>query len=104
MTTEPDPCPKFIVIKTRLVEVKGRKAWVEGRIEDTDGNVLVEAKCVSNQIICPCSDVHYILRTMFVQPKYAKLLNTKALRQAMGEPEPSVHLAKETSRPPSTIA
>jgi len=83
----PTKADQFIVIKTRLTEVKGRKAWVEGHIEDTNGNVLAEAK------------------TMFVQPKYAKLLNTKALRQAMGEPEPRkdsepVHLAKGTSVPP----
>lgn len=36
---------------------------------------------------------------MFVQPKYAKLLNTRAIRQAMGEPDSEngrkapVHLA-----------
>jgi hypothetical protein len=38
-----------------------------------------------------------ISRAMFVQPKYAKLLNTTAIRQAMGVPEPSqgapLHLA-----------
>lgn len=30
---------------------------------------------------------------MFVQPKYAKLLNTAAVREAMGEPEPSKGVA-----------
>lgn len=35
---------QFIVIKTRLVELKGRKVTVTGTIEDLDGNVLVEAR------------------------------------------------------------
>lgn len=44
---------------------------------------------------------HINFRAMFVQPKYAKLLNTAVLRQAMGEPgkdtgEP-VHLADGAS-------
>jgi len=78
----PTKADQFIVIKTKLIDVKGRKVWVEGHIEDTSGNKLAEAKA------------------MFVQPKYAKLLNTKALRQAMGEPEPwtePVHLADGAS-------
>jgi len=43
----PTKADQFIVIKTRLTEVKGRKAWVEGHIEDTNGNVLAQAKFVS---------------------------------------------------------
>jgi hypothetical protein len=101
--------------------VKGRKAWVEGHIEDTNGNILAEAKFVSNLpsprfalhlgyflLAQLCPNIVYIHRTMFVQPKYAKLLNTKALRQAMGEPEPEpwkkepVQLAKGTNGPSST--
>ena len=35
--------PQFIVIKTRLHEVKGRKVNVSGTVEDLKGNVLVEA-------------------------------------------------------------
>lgn len=38
----------------------------------------------------------YYKRAMFVQPKYAKLLNTAAIRQVMGEPpkgDAPVHLA-----------
>ena len=38
--------PKFIVIKTRLLEQKGRKVKVSGTVEDLDGNLLVEAKYV----------------------------------------------------------
>lgn len=39
---------------------------------------------------------------MFVQPKYAKLLNTNLLQQAMGEPPKSsepIHLGKGTDKP-----
>ncbi|KAH7880034.1 HotDog domain-containing protein, partial [Lentinula edodes] len=75
----PTKADQFIVIKTKLGEVKGRKANVVARVEDMKGTLLVEAAA------------------MFVQPKYAKLLNTAAMRQVMGEPpkddhEP-VHLA-----------
>lgn len=35
---------QFIVVRTELVEVKGRKAWSKGRIESLDGEVLVEAE------------------------------------------------------------
>ncbi len=34
---------QFIVIKTRLIEAKGRKVKVAGTIEDLEGNILVEA-------------------------------------------------------------
>jgi uncharacterized protein (TIGR00369 family) len=85
----PTKADQFIVIKTKLVDVKGRKVWVEGHIEDTTGTVLAEAKA------------------MFVQPRYAKLLNTTALRQAMGEPElrkEPVHLANGASTTASAEA
>ncbi|RXW23002.1 hypothetical protein EST38_g2841 [Candolleomyces aberdarensis] len=59
---------QFIVIKTRLGEVKGRKVHVSGSVEALDGTVLVEATA------------------MFVQPRYAKLLHNAQLRKAMGEP------------------
>ncbi|KAG6835826.1 hypothetical protein H0H93_014299 [Arthromyces matolae] len=74
----PTRADQFVVIHTILNEVKGRKATVTGRVEALDGTLLVEASAT------------------FVQPKYAKLLNTEALRQAMGEPAHShapVHLA-----------
>ncbi|KAG5650223.1 hypothetical protein H0H81_000266 [Sphagnurus paluster] len=69
---------KFVIIRTFLNEAKGRKVTVTGRIEHLDGTVLVEATAT------------------FVQPRYAKLLNTEALKQAMGEAPKShdaVHLA-----------
>ncbi|TFY51496.1 hypothetical protein EVG20_g10973, partial [Dentipellis fragilis] len=62
---------QFIVLKTRLVEAKGRKVRVEGVVEDMSGTKLVEASA------------------LFVQPKYAKLLNSKGIRRALGEPMPA---------------
>ncbi|KAF5311858.1 hypothetical protein D9619_003773 [Psilocybe cf. subviscida] len=64
----PTMADQFIVIKTKLGEVKGRKAFVSGSVEDLKGTVLVEASA------------------MFVQPRYAKLLHSAQLRKAMGEP------------------
>ena len=60
-----------MIVKIRLEEVKGRKATVFGRIEDLNGTVLVEAT------------------STFVQPRYAKLLNSADLRKALGEPPSS---------------
>ena len=60
-----------MVIKIRIEEVKGRKATVSGRVEDLNGTVLVEAS------------------STFVQPRYAKLLQSAELRKAMGEPPSS---------------
>jgi acyl-coenzyme A thioesterase PaaI-like protein len=39
----PTKADQFIVIRTTLVEKKGRKAVVSGRVEDMEGTVLVEA-------------------------------------------------------------
>ncbi|KAF9482936.1 Thioesterase/thiol ester dehydrase-isomerase [Pholiota conissans] len=64
----PTMADQFVVIKTQIQEVKGRKATVTGRVEDLMGTVLVEASA------------------MFVQPRYAKLLHSAQLRKAMGEP------------------
>ncbi|KAJ3985451.1 HotDog domain-containing protein [Lentinula detonsa] len=69
----PTKADQFIVIKTKLGEVKGRKANVVARVEDMKGTLLVEAEA------------------MFVQPKYAKLLNTAVMRQVMGEPPKDDH-------------
>ncbi|KAA1477383.1 Thioesterase/thiol ester dehydrase-isomerase [Dentipellis sp. KUC8613] len=66
----PTRADQFIVLKTRLVEAKGRKVRVEGVVEDMSGTKLVEASA------------------LFVQPKYAKLLNSKGIRRALGEPMP----------------
>jgi len=66
----PTRADQFIILKTKLAELRGRKVWVEGFIQDTHGTVLVDAK------------------TMWIQPKYAQLMDTKSLSQAMGEREP----------------
>ncbi|KAJ7711898.1 HotDog domain-containing protein [Mycena metata] len=64
----PTRADQFVVMKTELVELKGRKARVSGRVEALDGSLLVEAEA------------------LFVQPRYASLLNTTVIRQHMGEP------------------
>ncbi|KAH8829548.1 HotDog domain-containing protein [Flagelloscypha sp. PMI_526] len=65
----PTKADQFIVIKTRVQEVKGRRVTVTARVEDVDGKLLVEAE------------------SLFVQPRYAKLLDTKGIKQAMGSPD-----------------
>ncbi|KAF8148628.1 HotDog domain-containing protein [Crassisporium funariophilum] len=64
----PTMADQFVVIKTHIQEVKGRKATVSGSVEDLNGTILVEATAT------------------FVQPRYAKLLHSAQLRKAMGEP------------------
>ncbi|KAI0794965.1 Thioesterase/thiol ester dehydrase-isomerase [Abortiporus biennis] len=78
----PTRADQFIVIKTRLIEGKGRKVSVAGTVEDLDGNVLVEATA------------------LFVQPRYAKLLNSKKIHEVMGEvPEHKEPLTEATTSP-----
>jgi len=64
----PTRADQFIIIKVKLDTLEGRKASVSGRVEDLQGTLLVDATAT------------------FVQPKYAKLLNSVVLKQAMGEP------------------
>jgi len=59
---------QFVVIRTRIEEVKGRKVNASAHVEDLHGKVLVEASAT------------------FVQPRYAKLLHSTELRKALGEP------------------
>lgn len=40
----PTRADQFIVMRTRVVEMKGRKITVAGTVETLDGNVLVEAR------------------------------------------------------------
>jgi len=42
----PTMADQFVIIKTKIGEVKGRKAYVTGSVESLDGTVLVEAKWV----------------------------------------------------------
>ncbi|KAI9063979.1 Thioesterase/thiol ester dehydrase-isomerase [Trametes sanguinea] len=67
----PTRADQFIVIKVKLDEAKGRKARVSGTVEDMEGNILVEANA------------------LFIQPRYAKLLNSTAVRHMLGEPSQS---------------
>ncbi|KAL9715576.1 hypothetical protein Ac2012v2_000017 [Leucoagaricus gongylophorus] len=62
----PTRADQFIMIHTSLVEAKGRKIVVKGRIEDLDAMLTTSS-------------------ATFVQPRYAKLLNAKQLREAMGD-------------------
>jgi len=55
----PVAADQFVCTRAHVTELKGRKAFVEGQIEDLDGNVLVKA------------------RALFVEPAYAKLLMDK---------------------------
>ncbi|KAL0065514.1 hypothetical protein AAF712_007424 [Marasmius tenuissimus] len=76
----PTKADQFIIIRTEIVDVKGRRADVKGRVEDLSGTLLVEAEAT------------------FIQPRYAKLLNKAAIKQVMGAPPsdphaPVVHLA-----------
>jgi len=64
----PTRADQFVVLKTQLLDLKGRKAMVAGRVEDLQGTLLVEAS------------------GLFVQPRYAKLLDPKLIRQNLGEP------------------
>ncbi|CAL1710534.1 unnamed protein product [Somion occarium] len=83
----PTRADQFIVIKTRLVEQNGRKVTVSGCVEDLEGTVLVEATA------------------LFIQPKYAKLLNTKQIREIMGEPPIDEPLTEGTGSPfPAVVA
>jgi len=63
----PTRADQFVVMRIHLIEKKGRKAYVEGTVEDLNGTLLATGK------------------GLFVQPKYAKLLNTERIRKAMGE-------------------
>jgi len=65
----PTKADQFVILRTKIVTLDGRKAHVEGRLEDLDGNLLATAKA------------------LFIQPKYAKLLNKAAIKQALGEPQ-----------------
>ncbi|KAJ7576121.1 Thioesterase/thiol ester dehydrase-isomerase [Mycena floridula] len=71
----PTRADQFVVIKTQFKELKGRKSFVAGRIEDLQGNLLVEADA------------------MFVQPRYAKLLANGAVLKAMRK-QPNEESAK----------
>ncbi|KAE9396585.1 Thioesterase/thiol ester dehydrase-isomerase, partial [Gymnopus androsaceus JB14] len=64
----PTKADQFVVIHTKLDEIKGRKVFVSATAETLDGIRLVEAT------------------GMFVQPKYAGLLNKGLVSQILGAP------------------
>jgi len=68
----PTTADQFIVMKTKVTDTQGRKVWVDGWVQDTNGAVLADAK------------------TMWVEPKYSPLMDTKTINQAMGEREPQL--------------
>ena len=47
----PTRADQFIVIKTRLVSVKGRKVEVSARIEDLDGQLLADGRYVMTALL-----------------------------------------------------
>ncbi|KAF7978660.1 hypothetical protein HWV62_45182 [Athelia sp. TMB] len=65
---------QFVAIRTTVARKEGRKAWVEGVLEDLSGKALVEAKAL------------YIQPSKIDLPDKAKL----RLRQILGEPEPLI--------------
>ncbi|KAF9070152.1 HotDog domain-containing protein, partial [Rhodocollybia butyracea] len=76
----PTKADQFIVIHTKLDEVKGRKAFVSATAETLDGIRLVDAT------------------SMFVQPKYASLLNKTLVAQTLGaSPQQSITSAPSAS-------
>jgi acyl-coenzyme A thioesterase PaaI-like protein len=79
----PTIADQIVVIRTRIEERKERKAVVSGRIEDLNGTLLVEASAT------------------FVQPRYARLLQSAELIKAMGEPPTNVGV-QDTQDIPST--
>ncbi|KAG8796859.1 hypothetical protein FRC16_009445 [Serendipita sp. 398] len=55
----PTRADQFVVFKTKVDKVEGRKVFVSGQMEDVEGNLLVQASA------------------LFVQPKYAHLIKSE---------------------------
>ncbi|KAI0029605.1 HotDog domain-containing protein, partial [Vararia minispora EC-137] len=64
----PTRADQFIVIKTKLDELKGRKVRVSGTVEDVNGTVLVDANA------------------LIIEPRYASLVNSTLIREVLGQP------------------
>ncbi|SCV69471.1 BQ2448_2491 [Microbotryum intermedium] len=60
---KPTFADQFVVVRTEWVRQEGRKVWVQGQIEDLDGQVLVQADA------------------LFVEPKMAKFLSSSSVRE-----------------------
>lgn len=64
----PTYADQFVVVRVRGDRAEGRKAWVSGRIETLDGQLLVEADA------------------LYVEPKNAwALAQTSAVKEALEE-------------------
>ncbi|GAA5826631.1 hypothetical protein JCM11251_002827 [Rhodosporidiobolus azoricus] len=56
---------QYLVIRTQLERQQGRKAWVKGTIENTEGEVLAEATA------------------LFVEPRFAAFLSNSSVKEAL---------------------
>ncbi|ORX33970.1 HotDog domain-containing protein [Kockovaella imperatae] len=66
------PCmaDQFVVLRTKLDKMDGRKVWVSGSMETLDGIVVAEASA------------------LFIEPKWAQFLESSGVTEAMGRPMP----------------
>lgn len=70
---KPTKADQFIVVRTELDSVAGRKVNVSGSIESLDGEILATAQA------------------LFVEPKYAQYLKNSGVAAALGErPRPRI--------------
>ncbi|KAJ7288621.1 HotDog domain-containing protein [Mycena rebaudengoi] len=58
---------QFLIITTRLVELKGRKATISAQVKDLSGTLVVESTA------------------LFIEPRYAGTMNSTFLGQLIGE-------------------
>ncbi|ORY21291.1 mitochondrion protein [Naematelia encephala] len=67
------PCQadQFVIVRTKIENVNGRKAMVSGTMETLDGDKVAEAKA------------------LFVEPKWAQFLQSSGVTEALGRPMPS---------------
>jgi hypothetical protein len=65
---------QFVIIKCKHESTKGRKAVISSRVEDMQGNVLIEASYAVNPSLLLLGLTFQSTRGIFVEPKYANLL------------------------------
>ncbi|GAA6043930.1 hypothetical protein JCM8097_000905 [Rhodosporidiobolus ruineniae] len=56
---------QYLVVRTELERQEGRKAWVRGQVENTEGEVLAEASA------------------LFVEPRFAAFLSNSSVKEAL---------------------
>ncbi|AAW45843.1 hypothetical protein CNBJ1600 [Cryptococcus deneoformans B-3501A] len=66
------PCmaDQFVVVRTKVVELKGRKCVAEAKMETLSGETVADAKA------------------LFIEPKWAQFLASSGVTEAMGRPIP----------------